>query len=42
MINEDDRDALVEYRLKQAVDAIELSKFLISSDKLVIAVNRIY
>lgn len=42
MIAESDRDALIEYRLKQAFDTIELAKFLLSSDKLVIAVNRIY
>jgi len=27
VINESDRDALVEYRLQQAVDTIELAKF---------------
>jgi uncharacterized protein (UPF0332 family) len=42
MINENDREALIEYRLNQAFDTIELAKFLVSSDKLVIAVNRIY
>lgn len=42
MIAENDRDSLIEYRLKQAIDTIELAKFLLSSDKLVIAVNRIY
>jgi len=42
MIAENDRDALIEYRLKQAVETIDLAKFLVSSDKLVIAVNRIY
>lgn len=42
MIAENDRDALIEYRLKQAFDTIELAKFLLFSDKLVIAVNRIY
>lgn len=42
MIAENDRDVLVEYRLKQAVESIDLSKFLLSSDKLVVAVNRIY
>ncbi len=42
MIDENDRESLIEYRLKQAIDTIELAKFLLSSDKLVIAVNRIY
>lgn len=42
MIADTDRDALIEYRLNQASDTIELAKFLLSSDKLVIAVNRIY
>lgn len=42
MIAENDRDSLIEYRLNQALDTIELAKFLLSSDKLVIAVNRIY
>lgn len=42
MIAENDRDILIEYRLKQAVESIELAKFLLSSDKLVLAVNRIY
>ena len=42
MIPEKERDVLIEYRLKQAVESIELAKFLLSSDKLVVAVNRIY
>lgn len=42
MITESDRDSLVEYRLKQAVETIELANFLVQNDKLVIAVNRIY
>ena len=42
MIDEKDRDALIEYRFKQAVESIDLAKFLVSSDKLVVAVNRIY
>jgi len=42
MIEENDRDSLVEYRLSQAFDTIDLAKFLASNDKLVIAVNRIY
>ena len=42
MIADKERDVLIEYRLKQAVESIDLAKFLLSSDKLVIAVNRIY
>ena len=42
MINEKDRDALVEYRLQQAVETIELASFLLSNNKLATAVNRIY
>jgi uncharacterized protein (UPF0332 family) len=42
MINEIDRDSLINYRISQAVDTIELSRFLIISDKLPVAVNRIY
>lgn len=42
MINERDRDLLVDYRIKQATDNIEHAKFLIISDRLLIAVNRIY
>ncbi|MCK9208335.1 MAG: hypothetical protein M0P66_14585 [Salinivirgaceae bacterium] len=42
MIEENDRDSLVEYRLNQAFDTVELARFLVSNDKLVIAVNRIY
>ena len=42
MINENDRDALVAYRMQQAIETIELAKFLAESQKLVIAVNRIY
>ncbi len=42
MIDEKDRDSLIEYRLQQAFETIDLAKFLVSSDKLVIAVNRIY
>jgi uncharacterized protein (UPF0332 family) len=42
MIENNDRDSLVEYRLNQAFETIELTEFLVSNDKLVIAVNRIY
>ena len=42
MIEEHDRRALMEYRMHQAWDTIELSKFLVTNGKLVVAVNRIY
>lgn len=42
MINENDRSFLISYRMQQAKETIELVKFLIDSDKLFIAVNRIY
>jgi len=42
MITDKEREALIDYRLKQAVESIDLAKFLVSSDKLVVAVNRIY
>ncbi len=42
MINKQDRDSLISYRLNQANDAIDLAKFLIDSEKLPVAVNRIY
>jgi uncharacterized protein (UPF0332 family) len=42
MIEENDRESLVDYRLNQAFDTFELARFLVSNDKLVIAVNRIY
>jgi uncharacterized protein (UPF0332 family) len=42
MIEEKDREALIEYRLKQACETIELVKYLRSVDKLPIAINRIY
>jgi uncharacterized protein (UPF0332 family) len=42
MIDDKDRDALIEYRLQQAFETIELAKFLVENQKLVIAVNRIY
>lgn len=42
MITENDRNDLVEHRLNQASDTLELAKFLIANDKLIIAVNRIY
>jgi len=42
MIDETDRLALIEYRLQQAFETIELANFLAKNQKLVIAVNRIY
>lgn len=42
MIEDVDRNAIVRYRLNQAIETIELAKFLVKNDKLVIAVNRIY
>lgn len=42
MITENDRDALIDFHLNQACDTIGLAKFLLSSNKLIIAVNRIY
>ncbi len=42
MINDNDRDALIAYRFEQAKETIDLSRFLIDSDKLIVAVNRIY
>jgi uncharacterized protein (UPF0332 family) len=42
MISEQDRDSILNYRLGQATDTIELARFLINSNKLIVAVNRIY
>ena len=42
MISENDRESLIDYRLKQALETVELAKFLVMSEKLIIAVNRIY
>ena len=42
MISDEDRKALIEYRMKQAEDTIELANFLADNQKLVVAVNRIY
>jgi len=42
MINDQDRELLIDYRLNQATDTIELALFLTSADKLSAAVNRIY
>lgn len=42
MINEDDRKILIDYRIEQAKETIKVSRFLIDSNQLVVAVNRIY
>ncbi len=42
MIDDIDRQSLIEYRIGQATETIELARFLLSSEKLVVAVNRIY
>ena len=42
MIDEKDKQSLIDYRLQQATDTIELAHFLTISEKYVIAVNRIY
>lgn len=42
MIKDEDRQSLINYRLEQAKDTVELSRFLIDSKNLVVAVNRIY
>lgn len=42
MINENDRSSLVKYRIEQAKDTVELARFLIDSNRLTVAVNRIY
>ena len=42
MINDNDKLALIKYRLEQADDSIDVVEFLINSDKLTVAVNRIY
>ena len=41
-MDKNDRDTLVGYRLQQALETIELAKFLAENQKFVIAVNRIY
>lgn len=42
MIEDQDRLALIKYRIDQAIDTIDVVDFLINSDKLTVAVNRIY
>ena len=42
MIKDSDRQALINYRLGQSSETIELAQFLIDSEQLIVAVNRIY
>ena len=42
MMDEKDRISLINYRLEQAKETINLTQFLIDSRKLNVAVNRIY
>jgi uncharacterized protein (UPF0332 family) len=42
MIKDNDRQILIDYRLQQARETIKLSEFLIDSNQLNVAVNRIY
>jgi hypothetical protein len=42
MINENDRKVLIGYRLDQAKETVNISNFLINSNQLIVAVNRIY
>jgi uncharacterized protein (UPF0332 family) len=41
-MNDQDRESIIIYRLNQAIDTIELARFLINSNFLTVAVNRIY
>jgi uncharacterized protein (UPF0332 family) len=42
MIENQDRDSLIAYRIEQAKETIMLAEFLLQSNKLTVAVNRIY
>lgn len=42
MIEEEDRKALIAYRIRQAFETADLARFLMASGKLTVAVNRIY
>lgn len=42
MIQDEDRQSLIKYRLEQSKETVDLSRFLIDSDKYVVEVNRIY
>jgi uncharacterized protein (UPF0332 family) len=41
-MKDSDRHSLIQYRIRQAKETIELADFLIASNKLAVAVNRIY
>jgi hypothetical protein len=40
MIDDIDRQSLIEYRVGQATETIELARFLLSSGKLVVTVKQ--
>lgn len=42
MMDINDREALIEYRIGQALEMIDLADFLVANDKFGVAVNRIY
>jgi len=42
MIQDKDRQSLINYRLEQSKETVDLSRFLIDSEKYIVAVNRIY
>ena len=42
MIKDDDREALIKYRIEQANEAIREVEILMKNDLLKVAVNRIY
>lgn len=42
MIDERERNILAQYRIEQAKETVELTRFLIESNRLSVAVNRIY
>ena len=41
-LHDEDRNALITYRIKKAEEAIEDVQFLLDNDKMNLAVNRIY
>jgi uncharacterized protein (UPF0332 family) len=41
-LTDTDRQSLINYRIKQAFETIELAEFLLKEGKLILAVNRIY
>lgn len=42
MINQNDRNSLIKYRIDQAEKTIELARFLIDNSRLIVVINRIY